>query len=201
MRQIRLAGGKDKDEVSALRVAEFSRSRDFRLLKPHLLNWSDVDDLHPVLGIWDENSQVVATLRLIRVDNMALASEVLEADLPQDIRFPGLVFNSAATRKSHRCQGLNQLLRYYAVQSAQAHGMQTLLSPIYQSAPRIAFMKKLGYTCRELSNTWQTKVVPNSPRILAALEREAFSDALKILKDTVPELIKKYPWAGPSISL
>ena len=200
MRQIRLARTHDKAQISTLRVAEFSRSKDFRLLKPDLLHWCEMDEIHPVLGIWDGDAGVVGTLRLIRVDTPDRASEVLEAELDEALRFPGLVFACAATRRSHQCRGLNQLLRYHAILAAREHGIQTLMSPIYQSAPRIAFMEDLGYVCRVMEKTWQTKLAPNSPRVLAFLERSKFDKALGTLEQRINDLIESYPWAGPPLT-
>src|SRR5690554_3666199 len=116
MKQIRLASVIDKKEVTALRIQEFARSRNFKLLKPDLLLWNDIDDTHTVLGVWNDLQEVIATLRLVRVSNMEEAVTRLEADIPVDIGFPCLIFNSAATRQDHHRQGFNQLLRYYSIQ-------------------------------------------------------------------------------------
>lgn len=201
MKQIRIASAKDKKEVTALRTREFDRSKNFKLLKPGLLHWNHTDDAHTVLGIWNEHQEIIATLRLIRVANLQEAVKRLEADIPIAIHFPCLIFNSAATRQDYHRQGLNQLLRYYSIRAAQTHHIQHLISPVYLNAPRLALMEKLGYTFHEPPHTWQTKLAPYSPRILAVLEKNRFAPARDILEKAIPHLIDTYPWTGEPISL
>jgi hypothetical protein len=201
MKQIRLASVIDKKEVTALRIQEFARSRNFKLLKPDLLLWNDIDDTHTVLGVWNDHQEVIATLRLVRVSDMEEAVTRLEADIPVDIGFPCLIFNSAATRQDHHRQGFNQLLRYYSIQAAMAHDIRHLISPVYLNAPRLALMEKLGYTFHEPPRTWQTKLAPYSRRVLAIMERSLFTSALNYLEQSIPHLITAYPWTGKPIVL
>ncbi len=200
MGHIRVATENDKNQVTDLRMNEFKRSRDFKLLKPELLNWSAVDDNNQVMGIWDDQDLLISTLRLILVKNKDEASHFLECELPVAIKFPGLVFNSAATEQSNRRRGLNQLLRYYALQAAIDHDIQMLLSPVYQKAPRMDFMRKLGYQCHTMKHSWQTKLAPNSPRELAILRKSQMGKAIEIIQNKIPDLIKAYPWQGGKIS-
>lgn len=201
MKQIRIATLTDKNEVTALRIQEFDRSRNFKLLKPQLLQWNDIDDTHTVLGVWNEHREVIATLRLIRVMDLQEAVMRLEADIPVEIGFPCLIFNSAATRQDHHRKGFNQLLRYYSIQAAQAHDIQHLISPVYLNAPRLALMEKLGYTFHDPPHTWQTKLAPYSQRVLAIMERPSFASALAYLEKSIPHLITAYPWTGNPIVL
>jgi hypothetical protein len=140
-------------------------------------------------------------LRLIRVANLQEAVTRLEADIPIAIHFPCLIFNSAATRQDYHRQGFNQLLRYYSIRAALAHHIQHLISPVYLNGPRLALMEKLGYTFHEPPHTWQTKLAPYSPRILAVLEKNRFASARDILEKAIPHLIDTYPWTGEPISL
>ncbi len=201
MKHMRLARREDGSQISNLRLREFNRSSDFKLLKSKTLYWSKRDEVNTVIGVWHGSDTLVATLRLISVNNDQVASQVLEAAVPVSVQFPGLVFNSAATRHSFRRQGFNQLLRYYSIQAAANCGIKSLLSPVYQSAPRIDFMKKLGYSSHTLTDNWQTKLAPNSPRIICILEAKQFAGALEILRHTIPDLLENYPWIGPPISL
>lgn len=140
-------------------------------------------------------------MRLIRVADLQEAVTRLEADIPVAIHFPCLIFNSAATRQDYHRQGFNQLLRYYSIRAALAHHIQHLISPVYLNAPRLALMEKLGYTFHEPPHTWQTKLAPYSPRILAVLEKNRFASARDILEKAIPHLIDTYPWTGEPISL
>jgi hypothetical protein len=201
MKQIRMAIARDQKEITALRLQEFGRSRNFKVLKPEQLQWNDIDDTHTVLGVWNEHREVIATLRLVRVSNMEEAVTRLEADIPVKIGFPCLIFNSAATRQDHHRQGFNQLLRYYSIQAALTHDIRHLISPVYLNAPRLALMEQLGYTFHEPPRTWQTKLAPYSQRILAVMERSSFASALNYLETSIPHLITAYPWTGRSIAL
>lgn len=201
MKQIRTACAHDKQVITDLRITEFNRSRDFKLLKPERLHWNETDDTHTVLGVWGEDGSLIATLRLIRVNHVQEARERLEADMPVEIRFPCLIFNSAATRQACHRRGFNQLLRYHAIQAAQTNQIRCLLSPVYQTAPRVMFMEKLGYRFHVLTHTWQTKLAPYSPRILGILENEQFPAAMDLLQNSIPHLIDTYPWTGEPIVL
>ncbi|MBC8440580.1 MAG: hypothetical protein H8D87_12995 [Deltaproteobacteria bacterium] len=200
MNQIRIASEKDHDKITDLRLTEFSRSKDFKLLKPELLKWNEIDDNNNVIEVLHKGNEVIATIRVIPVFNKKQATHVLECDLPVKISFPALVFNSAVTKKSYQGKGLNQILRYYCLIAAIDHDINTVMSPIYQTAPRIKFMKKLGYQCHTLAHSWQTKLFPNSPRELAVLNRNQFSNAIKIIEKSIPQLIKNYPWYGVPIT-
>jgi hypothetical protein len=201
MKQIRIASTRDKEEITALRIQEFSRSKNFTLLKPKLLHWNKTDEHHTVLGIWNEHREIIATLRLIRVMDLQEAITRLEADIPVEIGFPCLIFNSAATRQDHHRQGFNQLLRCYSIQAALAHDIKHLISPVYLNAPRLAMMKNLGYTFHEPPRTWQTKLAPYSQRVLAIMEQRFFNSALNLLQTSIPGLINDYPWTGNAIAL
>ncbi|MCA1794817.1 MAG: hypothetical protein LC660_13295 [Desulfobacteraceae bacterium] len=201
MKHIGLVSAEDSFEITDLRIKEFKNARDFELLKPEQLYWNNTDEANPVIAVWDESQKIIATLRLIRVNDLRETSNMLEADIPVKVSFPGLVFNAAATRKSFRTQGFNQLLRYYCIQAAMGHKIQCLFSPVYQTAPRVAFMEKLGYSCHVFTNTWQNKLAPHCPRVLAVLEQDRFLTALFILEKAIPDLIKRFPWKGNPIHL
>lgn len=201
MKQIRIVSARDKKQITSLRINEFARSRNFRLLKPELLHWNDIDDAHTVLGVWNEHREVIATLRLIRVSNIEETTLRLEADIPFEVEFPCLIFNSAATRQDHHRQGFNQLLRYYSICAARTSGIRQLVSPVYLNAPRLALMENLGYTFHEPARSWQIKLAPYSPRILAVLAHDRFSTAIDLLQKSIPHLIDAYPWIGKTILL
>ena len=201
MQQICLACTDDGNSIAQLRIEEFNRSSDFKLLKPQLLEWGKMDEQHEVVVVWDKGHGPAATMRFVRVDDEYQASQVIEADLPPGIAFPAVVFNAAATRKSHRGRGINQLLRYHGILAALEQGIQSLLSPVYQSAPRYEFLQELGYVCHEMTHTWQTKLAPRSPRMLCVLDRADFLPALARLESSSRDLINQVPWTGPPLTL
>ena len=197
MKQIRTACPQDAHAITNLRVREYSRAKDFKLLKPEALRWNAMDEAHTVLTIWNEDDDLIATMRMVRVASMPIAEEVMRSEVPGKVNFPALIFNLAVTRKENRHQGLNQLLRYYCIQLAKTMGIQSLLSPMFQKSPRVKFMKSLGYVCHERNLSWQSTLVPGSPLILCILGQDQFDDALTALEKAIPDLLKDYPWTGP----
>lgn len=198
MKHIRLAHSQDAPRISTLRTTEFNRTKDFKVLKPEKLLWNDLDDAGNVLGVWEDEHTLVATLRLVGVHNAQQASAAIEAQLPVQVDFPGLVFSAAATRQPFRRRGFNQLLRYYGIKAALEMGGKSLLSPVYQNAPRIRLMEQLGYTPYILTDSWQDKLAPNSPRMVCILTEKRFSTALEFIRGSIPDLLADYPWEGPS---
>ncbi len=200
MKQIRTAGIEDAKSITDLRVSEYKRSKDFTLLKPEKLFWNETDDNETVLGIWDENDQVIATMRMVRVTDLRHAETIMKSEVPGRVEFPALIFNAAATRKEWRRKGFNQLLRYYCIQIAKVKGMQSLLSPVFKKSPRINFMKELGYVCQDRHTSWQSTLVPGSPLILCVLGADQFDHAIAAIKEAIPKLIEEYPWTDPAIA-
>lgn len=110
-----------------------------------------------------------------------------------------MVFNSAVTRLDYRGIGLNQLLRYHFLKFALEAKIQSLLSPMYKGAPRIRFMKALGYQFTVPSLSWQTKLRPKAKRILGVLTRAMMPQAIDLIETQRYEIIKSYPWTGNPI--
>jgi len=57
-------------------------------------------------------------------------------------------------------------------------------------------MEQLGYRFMEPGKTWQTKLQPHSPRLLAILERGKIRHALTIIEEKRGEVLRQYPWRG-----
>lgn len=201
MKQVRVASAKDSDQISNLRLTEYQSSKDFILVNSIFLEWGGNDKNCPVISVWNEEDEVIATILLTPVKNTQSAIEIIEYNLPTEISFPALVFSKAATKKSYRKKGLNQLLRYYCIKAALDYNINSLLSPVFKQAPRIAFMKEMGYQFYTPLETSQTKLIPVSIRKLAVLERSKMEYAIKIIEKKIPNLIKEYPWQGESIIL
>jgi hypothetical protein len=72
---------------------------------------------------------------------------------------------------------------------------------MYEGAPRIRFMKELGYTFAVPPKSWQNKLSVKATRILGVLERSMMPHAIKVIEKQRHEIIKAYPWHGPPIRL
>ena len=198
MKMIRQAHRQDRDQINARRIREFQRSAQFTLIKPEKLKWNHCDDTSIVLSAWD-GPCAVATMRAVAVSNAAQAESCLQCIVPAHIDFPAMVFNSAATHWDYRGIGLNQLLRYHFLKIAMGCEIQSLLSPMYEGAPRIRFMKALGYQFITPPLSWQKKLNPKATRILGILGRAMMPQAMNLIKTQRHEIINAYPWKGKSV--
>lgn len=200
MQCTRQATSEDKEVISRLRISEFSRSKDFDLLIADKLKWSRLDDEQAVVAVWHHKTPI-STMRAVVVDDLSEAQNALQCSVSVEVKYPAIVFNAAATRKENRGEGLNQVIRYFVLTAAVRQGIQTLLSPIYLGAPRMDFMKALGYQFGKPSICWQTKLLPKSDRILGILPRSKMHYALNYLFTHRGGAIHRYPWQGDSLAL
>ncbi|MGD9188460.1 MAG: hypothetical protein PVI89_09625 [Desulfobacteraceae bacterium] len=197
MKCIRRATSQDSDIINRLRINEFRRSTEFDLLQEDQLKWNSRDDRHIVLAAWADRLNAVSTMRAVVVSDAPEALESVQCTLPDQLAFPSIVFNSAATHMDYRGQGLNQVLRYYFLRAAICCGIKAILSPIYRGAPRIDFMKALGYRFMTPEKSWQTKLAPKKERILGVLPRNRMGRAIDYLRTHRNEVLQAYPWQGP----
>ena len=196
MKCIRRATYKDRKIINRLRIKEFSRSSEFDLLLADQLKWNRCDDTHIVLAAWANRRKAVATMRAVVVINRSYARACLQCSLPDQLSYPAIVFNSAATHIDYRRLGLNQAICYHFLLAAVRCGIEAILSPIYQGAPRIDFMKQLGYRFIAPEKNWQTKLLPKNKRILGILPRSQMGRAIDCLRRCRGEVIQDYPWMG-----
>jgi hypothetical protein len=200
LKNIRQANRQDINQINALRIREFQRSAQFTLIKPEKLKWNHCDDTSIVLSAWD-GAIAVATMRAVVAYDTVEAENCVQCIVPKFTHFPAMIFNNAATHLDYRGIGLNQLLRYHFLKIALDAGIQCLLSPMYEGAPRIQFMKALGYVFTIPSLSWQNKLGPKAARILGLLAREKMSYAIDLIESQRPDIITSYPWRGESIQL
>lgn len=196
MKYIRRANHSDKEAISRLRINEFRRSSEFDLLLADQLRWNACDDGNIVLAAWNDQNEVVSTMRAMVVEDAANACDCLQCSVPDHIGYPAIVFSAAATHNTHRGQGLNQAIRYYYLLAALRCGIENILSPIYEGAPRIDFMRALGYEFVTPEKNWQTKLLPKSRRILGILPRAEMGRAVEYLRKHRSEVLAAYPWRG-----
>ena len=198
MKIIRQATHQDHRQINALRITEFQRSAQFTLLKPEMLLWNRFDDDAVVLSAWD-GPCAVATMRAVVVHCLSEAESCVQCRVPKDVALPAMVFNNAATRLEYRGLGLNQLLRYYFLKIALDNRIQSLLSPMYDGAPRIRFMQALGYEFSTPLRSWQKKLSPKAIRILGVLARAKMPHARAYIETHRREIIETYLWKGAPV--
>ncbi len=197
MKCIRRAISQDSEIINCLRINEFRRSTEFDLLLADQLKWNRCDDSHIVLAAWEDRQTAVSTMRAVVVRDVPEALESVQCSLPDQLPFPAIAFSSAATHMDYRRQGLNQAIRYYFLCAAIRCGIEAILSPIYRGAPRIDFMKALGYRFMTPEKSWQTKLAPKKERILGILPHNRMGRAIDYLRTHRNEVLQAYPWEGP----
>lgn len=195
MKIIRQTDRQDRDQINALRIREFQRSAQFTLLQPAMLEWNHSDDTSIVLSAWD-GPRAVATMRAVLACDTAQAESCVQCIVPSQTAFPAMVFSNAATHWDYRGIGLNQLLRYHFLKIAMDFEIQSMLSPMYEGAPRIQFMKDLGYQFSIPQRSWQKKLDPKATRILGILTRSKMPQAMDLIETQRHEVIESYPWKG-----
>ncbi|MBF0389042.1 MAG: hypothetical protein HQK71_02950 [Desulfamplus sp.] len=200
MKQVRRALKEDKHIIEELRISEFNRSGEFKLLKPEKLLWSDIDDANIVLVVFDENNNAVSTMMGITVYEAKEAEAIINCSVPDTLHFPSIIFTSAATLYPLRRSGFNQLIRYYFLLYGQKVDIKTFISPVYKNAPRIKFMKMLGYEFVTPERNWQTKLNPNSERQLGLLEASKIPEALSVIEKYRRAIIDEYKWQGTPLA-
>ena len=199
MKLIRKSTNSDIKRIEELRISEFSRSTEFSLLKPEPLMWSELDSQSLVLVVLD-GENAISTMRGVKAEDRKYAESILQCTVPEDTLFPSLIFTSAATLKPLRKKGFNQLLRLYFLHFGIFNNIKTFMSPVYKNAPRIDFMKTLGYKLITPEKNWQKKLNPKSERQLAILKKESFKNAINIIEERNYNLIKEFPWKGININ-
>ena len=198
MKMIRRATFDDQSAISLLRIQEFKRANEFKLVKPECLLWDRHDEENVVLGAWD-GPEPVSTMRAVLVRNSAQATQSLQCTVPAQISYPAIVLNSGATQLGYRGTGLNSALRYYVLEAAIWDKIKTIIGPIYQGAPRTNFMQKLGYVFMTPTKSWQNKLSPKKVRMLALLKEARFHQAAMLIKTRRADILREFPWSGEPI--
>ncbi|MBF0259915.1 MAG: hypothetical protein HQK62_13975 [Desulfamplus sp.] len=196
MKHIRRTFKHDKKIIEELRISEFNRSTEFKLLKPEKLQWSSIDDENIVLAVFDDNGTAISTMAGVTVHTLSEAENLTKCTVHKSVKFPAMIFASAATLSTFRRTGLNQLIRYYLLLYGTTIDIKTFISPIYKNAPRSKFLKILGYEFVNPEKNWQTKLDLLSERQLGLLDVSKIPEVLFLIRNYKGNLLDEYPWQG-----
>jgi hypothetical protein len=200
MKCVRRALRSDGEAISFLRLTEFKASRHFAVLEEEKLIWNEEDEKSIVVAAWDPDGKAVSTMRATKVRNREEAENWLHCSAANEMTYPALVFSNAATRGDHRNMALNQLIRHHLLSAALRSGIKTQVSPVFDGAPRIEFMKVLGYKFVVPASNWQTKLdYRGKQRILGIIDHSKMESALATLKRMRADILDMYPWHGVPI--
>ena len=168
-------------EIQQLRREAYRSAPEFQLRNESLLAWGADDAQGIVLAVWHEDA-VVSTTRANILRDKAEAERFLECDLT-DIRlgFPTLVLSKLATSPGFGRHGLNSMLRYVFIRAAHACGIASLTGAMFEGAPRMRLMRRIGYEHFVPKRVWHTVVNPSVRTLIAVLPSDSFAMALSTL--------------------
>jgi hypothetical protein len=186
--------------IERLRREAFLQAPEFFVLTPRTYEWGENDQRGCVLAVWDNQGAPLATLCGAVATTRADAEDRFECILPFPVsRFPALLLSRAATRVDHRSRGLNTLLRYYFLQMARRQELRSILSLVFEGAPRIRMLERLGYDLIRIPSINSTYVSPRVPPLIGSLCGERIATASALLETLLRDLFDQYPWRGPGI--
>jgi hypothetical protein len=200
MRCVCIARKHESDSVVHLRLEAYSEAREFRLLQPECLNWSDADEQGVVLAAWD-GPMLLSTTRALAVRSADEAARAMgcSVGLPSS-QFPAIILGRGATVRSAARLGLHSVLRYHVIKSAIAWHYRCVLGMVYSNAPRTNLMREIGYTFLCPERVWDPEVEVIEPVMLGHLSAEFFEHACQRLEEILHDVLNGYPWAGEPIS-
>jgi GNAT superfamily N-acetyltransferase len=195
--------------LNELRTREYSTAREFELLRPDLLEWSENDAKGAIVGVWCAE-RMVATMRALVVADRPTAEDLMTCSVDLDAsHFPALVLGRGATAQSHRGLGLNSLLRVHFLRACLDEGgtlpgelpVASALGLAYEGAPRLRLMRELGYALHQPEHVWDPEAREVTPALLAVLPRASFPSALARLAALAAPLERDFPWSGPRLRM
>ncbi|MBS0558890.1 MAG: hypothetical protein JSR21_02440 [Proteobacteria bacterium] len=194
-----LASATDAPAINALLLAQYQAAREFRLLRPDMLAWDGRTGAGGVAAGWTRDGRLVATMRAALAPSAAAAAEAmgLSVDLPAGF-FPAVILSRAATDPALGRSGINSLLRWHLLRAAAAEGARAALGLVYEGAPRLSVMARIGYRTAPPARVWDPEVEPLRPPLLAWLPPEVFPVALEALREEAAKAAERWPWEGPS---
>ncbi len=170
--------------VFELRRAAYRQAAEFNWHDDDTLRWCAADDTGTVLGLWDEQDQLLSTLRASVLVSRAAVAQFLEYTLqgqvlPVSPLRPCLVFSRAATWPSQARHGLFVLMRLAYLQAVQHTAVDSLCAVVYEGGPRLRAMRAAGYSLRVPKAGWDSEARALSQPLLAVLRRAHFQRALQ----------------------
>lgn len=199
MKCIRRATRADAAEIYSLRLSEYMRAEEFRLVEPTRLLWNERDDHDVVLAAWDGDGKAISTMRGGIARDKQEAEERIRCTLPDAYTFPSLLLDRGATKEEHRGRALNSALRYHFFLAILDLPVHSVLGAVYAKAPRVNTMMSLGYTLFAPARNRQTHLLPSRPLLITYLQQSKIQDACGRLRALARSALDEYPWWGDPI--
>lgn len=144
--QVRELGVADAEALFELRRLSYRASRDFALVGDEAcLRWGPEDEASVVLGAFDDEGRMIATMRGQIIHDYELLEQQAGLARSMPPLFPTLYLSRAATLGENEGTGLNALLRLRLLEYALEHSMSSLSGMVTQGAVRARTLLDLGY--------------------------------------------------------
>jgi hypothetical protein len=192
---VRAAGPDDYAQLIAFRKDQYQTAKEFSL--------QDYNLLHEVLGVNVlvlQQDNLLAAMQLEPIpDKDTFENHTGMPLLPEEIAFPTFYLGKAGTQSQYRKLGLNSLIRKYILEYALAHAtVASFTAAVYQTAPRLNTLERLGYSFREIKEHYPDYLTTNAC-YLVQLPRAKFARALELTNTELQPLFNSYqiefaPW-------
>lgn len=187
----------DAGAVFNVRKEAYATSKQFKVYNFSYLEWDDVDDIAIVLGVFLKNGDLVASLRGEFINTREHGEERLHYSLE---RFPGIypsiLLGRGATKIKYRNFGFNTLLRYYFLGLAIDFPFQSLMSSVFEKAPRIGLLRDMNYKFSLVEHSNDQDIKVTTREYFVYLNRKDFLPAFQFMKSKFGNHIELFPWEG-----
>jgi hypothetical protein len=178
--RIGVAAAADHQAIGELRRAAFRRAAEFDWIDEARLGWCAADDAGTVIALRDRSGALLSTVRATVFGALPAAERFLEYSLAgMPIATPTLVNSRAATAPEHARHGLLALVRHACLSAAATTSIGSVITMVYEGAPRLAMMREAGYAFIKPREGWDSEAVARTQPLLALLPRERLDGAVR----------------------
>ena len=169
--------------VVAVRRAAFAQAQGFRWLDPHALAWSADDSSATVLGLWDADGVLGATVRATVLPSAQAAQAVIQYAI-DNLPLPGplLLLTRAATHPAWQRRGGNSLLRWAYLAALLHTELRCVVTQVYAQAPRLRALREAGFELSPLLQGWDREAQAQTQPLLAWMARERVEAGLRAIQ-------------------
>lgn len=183
--RVGIIGTGDQEALVALRRVAYASSSELELHDLERLEWSSHDEHAAVLGAWrvaeDRTpDELVASFRLIRFDRRSAAEAFLEYSLegvPE--HYPALAAGRSVTLPAYQRHGLHAWMRLAYLRALPSTQVRSVLSVVYESAPRVASLLAIGFEAYRCRSHWDSEARLLAEPLIAMLAHQRFAAALE----------------------
>lgn len=176
---LRLAQKSDREALEDLRRNAYHRSNGLKLIDDAPLRWQKSDEIHITLVIENDQNKLVASNRLIKIDEPKDFLQKTNLYAPDHLKFPTLYSKTAVTASSYGGAGLNIMFKIAIFGLPQITEIGSWTFTVSESKSLIERYSRLG--CRFEKPHFQPRDHTNSPFVflntirLGILDQTGFS--------------------------